>query len=198
MTRIPLALRFSDPASFSIMHRLTFKDLSVITHVESTEVAKIMSASIAPVFLITGIAGILSIMSLRYGRVIDRIRTLLREGPKLYQREIGADHLHKELKTLYHRARILRIAIITEVASIFAISLTIFAMFFSMSFGIEVMFGPQFLFISSLICLMVGLGLFIQDYALSLDCIENDMDVRSDVDVQKEQAKPLFSDRSGS
>lgn len=165
-----------------------------MNHVQSSELARIMASSIAPVFLITGIAGILSIMSLRYGRVIDRIRSLLREGPKLYQRELGNDHLHRELRTLYRRARILRIAIITEVASIFAISLTIFAMFFSMSFGIDVLFGPQFLFIASLILLMVGLGLFIQDYALSLDCIENDMNVRSDLDVQSEQAKPLFPD----
>lgn len=166
----------------------------MINHLESSELARIMASSIAPVFLITGIAGILSIMSLRYGRVIDRIRMLLREGPKLYQREIGNDYLRRELRTLYRRARILRIAIITEVASIFAISLTIFAMFFSMSFGIDVLFGPQFLFIASLILLMVGLGLFIQDYALSLNCIENDMNVRSDLDVQSEQAKPLFQD----
>jgi hypothetical protein len=163
-----------------------------LNHVQSAEIAKIMSASIAPVFLITGIAGILSIMSLRYGRVVDRIRTLLREGPKLYQKELGNDHLHRELRTLYRRARILRIAIITETASIFAISLTIFAMFFSLSFNIDVMFGPQFLFIASLVLLMVGLGLFIQDYALSLDCIENDMDVRSDMNVAVEQSRSLF------
>lgn len=171
-----------------------YEDTPVINHVESSELAKIMSASIAPVFLITGITSILSIMSLRYGRVVDRIRTLLREGPKLYQKEIGNDHLHRELRTLYRRARILRIAIITEVASIFAISLTIFAMFFSLSFGIDVMFGPQILFVASLLCVMVGLALFIHDYALSLSCIENDMDVRSGLDVHLEQAKPLFQD----
>ncbi len=163
-----------------------------MNHPQSAEIAKIMSSSIAPVFLITGIAGILSIMSLRYGRVIDRIRTLLREGPKLYQKELGNDHLHRELRTLYRRARILRIAIITEVASIFAISLTIFAMFFSLSFDVDVMFGPQFLFIASLIFLMIGLGLFIQDYALSLNCIENDMGVRSDMNLSVEQARSVF------
>ena len=167
-----------------------------MNHVQSVELSKIMQASIAPVFLITGIGAILSIMSLRYGRVIDRIRTLLREGPKLYQKELGNDHLHRELRTLYRRARILRIAIITEVASIFAISLTIFAMFFSLSFDVDVMFGPQFLFIASLIFLMVGLGLFIQDYALSLDCIENDMDVRSDVNLQFEQSRSPFQAES--
>ena len=166
-----------------------------MNHVESTELAKIMSSSIAPVFLITGIAGILSAMSLRYGRVVDRARTLLREGPKLYQKELGNDHLHRELRTLYRRARILRVAIIAEVASIFCVSLTIFVMFFALSFGIDVLFGPQILFISSLLCLMVGLGLFIHDYALSLSCIENDMNARSDVDLQIGAGSSLFSDR---
>ncbi|RZA12042.1 MAG: DUF2721 domain-containing protein, partial [Proteobacteria bacterium] len=171
LNSLPLILAINP----SILSPLTLRGILVVMQVQSTELAKIMSSSIAPVFLITGIAGILSIMSLRYGRVIDRIRTLLREGPKLYQKELGSDHLHTELRTLYRRARILRVAIITEVASIFAISLTIFAMFFSLSFAIDVMFGPQFLFVASLILLMVGLALFIQDYALSLSCIENDM-----------------------
>lgn len=56
---------------------------------DSSELAKLMSASIAPVFLITGIAGILSIMSLRYGRVIDRIRTLLRDGPSSIAKKLA-------------------------------------------------------------------------------------------------------------
>ncbi len=83
---------------------------------DSSELAKLMSASIAPVFLITGIGGILSTMALRYGRVIDRIRTLLRDGPKLYRKEIGTDHLNRELRSLYKRARLLRMSIILGVA----------------------------------------------------------------------------------
>ncbi len=150
---------------------------------ESSELAKIMSSAIAPVFMITGIAAILSTMSLRYGRVIDRIRQLLTEGPKLYRRELGQDHMNRELKSLYSRARLLRLAIIVNVVSIFAISLTIFALFFSLSFGIELPYVPQVLFILALLLMMIGLLLFINDFAMSLTCIEHDMNVRTRIEM---------------
>jgi hypothetical protein len=159
---------------------------------DSSEVAKLMSASIAPVFLITGIGGILSIMSLRYGRVIDRIRTLLRDGPKLYRKEIGVDHLNRELRSLYKRARLLRMSIIMGVVSIFSISITIFVLFFSLTYGLEALYIPQFFFIFGLILLMIGLALFIQDFAMSLACIEHDMDVRSSIDMNETRQEAIF------
>ncbi len=156
---------------------------------ESSEVSKIMSASVAPVFLITGISGLLAIMSLRYGRVIDRIRTLLKEGPKLYRKELHTDHLNRELKSLYTRARLLRMTIILEVISIFCVSITIFTLFSSLSFGIDLHIIPVIFFIASLFFLMVGLMLFIRDFALSLTCIEHDMNVRSDLDMKEAKAE---------
>jgi len=160
---------------------------------DSSELAKLMSASIAPVFLITGIGGILSTMVLRYGRVIDRIRTLLRDGPKLYRKEIGTDHLNRELRSLYKRARLLRLSIIFGVVSIFSISITIFVLFFSMSYGFGALYIPQFFFILGLLLLMLGLALFIQDFAMSLACIEHDMDVRSSIDMQETKQEAIFS-----
>lgn len=159
---------------------------------DTTELAKLMSASIAPVFLITGISGILATMSLRYGRVIDRIRTLLRDGPKLYRKELGSDHLNRELKSLYKRARLLRLAIILGGLSIFSVSITIFVLFFSLTYGTEVLFIPQTFFIIALLMLMVGLALFIQDFAMSLACIEHDMDVRSDLDMHETKLETIF------
>ena len=154
-----------------------------INPIDTSELARLMSASIAPVFLITGIAGILSTMSLRYGRVIDRIRSLLRDGPKLFRKETSHEHFARELKTLYRRARFMRMAVILGVVSIFSISITVFALFFSLSYGVDVYYIPQAFFILALVLLMLGLVLFIQDFALSLDCIEHDMKVRSDVNI---------------
>ena len=152
--------------------------------IESSALAKLMSASIAPVFLITGISGILATMSLRYGRVIDRIRTLLRDGPKLYLHEqLGAEHFNQELLSLYKRARLMRMAIICEVLSIFSIAITIFGLFFSMSFGFEFPYAPQIFFSVALILMIIGLFPFIKDFAMSLRCIEHDMNVRSTVEL---------------
>lgn len=159
---------------------------------QSSEIAQIMSASVAPVFLITGVAAILSIMALRYGRVIDRIRTLLREGPRLYQKEVGIEHLEKELKTLYKRARILRLTIIFEIISVFHISLTIFTLFSSLAFGFDLVIGPLVFFIAGLIFLLLGLAFFIQDFALSLACIQHDLKVRSNIDMTSASTTTSF------
>jgi hypothetical protein len=131
-------------------------------------------------------------MAMRYGRVIDRFRTLLRDGPKLYRKEIGVDHLNRELRSLYKRARLLRTSIILGVVSIFSISITIFVLFFSLAYGLEYLYVPQFFFILALILLMIGLALFIQDFVMSLACIEHDMDVRSSIDMNETKQEALF------
>lgn len=157
-----------------------------------SEIAKLMSASIAPVFLVTGIAGILSIMSMRYGRVIDRIRTLLREGPKLYHRETGLEYMHRELRSLYRRARYLRTAIIFEVLAVFTISVTIMILFSSLSYGLDFQYALQAFFVLALVLLMMGLALFIKDFAVSLRSIELDMQERSDVEVEEVKNESVF------
>lgn len=163
-----------------------------VTILEGSELAKLMSASVAPVFLVTGVAGLLSIMSSRYGRVIDRIRTLLREGPKLYHKETGPDYMNRELQSLYRRARILRTAIIFEVLSVFSVSITIVALFSSMSYQIDFYYTLQFFFVLALLLLMLGLALFIKDFAVSLKSIELDMQERSNVEVEDVKNESVF------
>lgn len=158
----------------------------------SSELAKLMSASIAPVFLITGISGIIATMVMRYGRVIDRIRTLLREGHKLYQQDTGKQHLDLELRSSYRRARLLRLGIILCVVSIFSISLTIVDLFFSLMFGFEHYFVPQFFFVLALGLLMCALLIFIKDFAVSLSAIERDMEFRSDVEMAEVKNESMF------
>lgn len=152
---------------------------------QSSELAKVLSTSVAPVFLITGIAAVLSIMSLRYGRVIDRIRTLLRDGPKLYQKDVGADHLSQELRALYKRARLLRLTIILEIIAIFFVALTIFAVFFSLTFDFQLVYPSLGMFIASFVFLLIGLALFISDFAISLSSIKHDMNTRAAESIDK-------------
>jgi hypothetical protein len=39
---------------------------------------------------------------------------------------------------------------------------------------------------------MIGLALFIQDFAMSLACIEHDMDVRSSIDMHETKQEAIF------
>jgi len=66
-------------------------------------VAHVISLSVAPVFLLSGIGAMLAVMTSRLGRIVDRARALEATLP-------GADPglaatLHDELGTLARRAR---------------------------------------------------------------------------------------------
>ena len=55
----------------------TLAALPVAAHVEG--LARAIQMSVAPVFLLTGLGGLLVVLTNRLARIIDRARTLLRE-----------------------------------------------------------------------------------------------------------------------
>ena len=137
-------------------------------------------------FLITGIAAVISAMSARYSRVIDRTRTLLRDGPKLYGMALGADHMNREFKTLYRRARLLKFMIILEIVAATMVVLTIFSIFLSLALDIPVGITPAIFFMLSLIGLLSGLIIFMGDFFMSLRVLEHDMKVRANIEVDND------------
>ena len=147
------------------------------------EVSHTLSAAVAPVFLIAGASGLMSIMAHRYGRVIDRIRVLLREGSNLYDQKISFDYISSELNNLYKRAKLLRRTLVLTVISVFFVSATIFVMFFDFTFNLGIPKAPTITFILSLISLMTALILFTQDFMISLRSIKHDIQTRSQVQL---------------
>ena len=153
------------------------------------QLASILSQALAPVFMITGAASLISIMSQRFGRVIDRIRFLLRNGSNLYRHEKTFDHVTIEIKALYRRAKVLRRAIITCVLSVFFVSLTVCSIFFDIAFRMSFItpLMPQIAFISALVGLMVSMAMFLQDFLISLQTIKADIKARSDVELYQDE-----------
>jgi hypothetical protein len=86
--------------------------------------------SIAPVFLLTAVAALISALATRLGRVIDRARTLeslLEDVPGLPEQR-RARHLH-ELKTLATRATLINWAMGLLVLCALLIGITILELF---------------------------------------------------------------------
>ena len=142
----------------------------------------ILSEALAPVFLITGISGLINIMAQRYGRIIDRIRVLLRDGEKLYPNDFY--YVSTELSTLYKRARILRYSLVLLVASVFCISVTVCCLFLDMAFTASTATVAQFFFITSMIFLMISLAWFMRDFMISLTSIKHDITTRATKGVE--------------
>ncbi len=151
-------------------------------------IAQAMAASVAPVFLISGIGVLLSTMAIRYGRVIDRTRMLLREGNELYDMQTGASFVLDELRVLYKRARMLRATIVITALSSFFVVLTVFVLFSDFILGADHPNLAATTFLSSLLFLIVGVLLYIRDFMVSLKTIREDIKVRA--------SQPIFEDES--
>ncbi len=157
---------------------------------ELARTTQAMASALAPVFLISGVGVLLSAMIARYGRVVDRTRTLLRDGERLYHRDKSSDHLNKELRALYRRARQLRAAILLTTGSIASVIVTVFVIFASLLFHLLIPFAAESFFLLGLLLLIGAMLLFMNDFAISLRSIKHDMQVRGDAAVFAQDAEP--------
>ncbi len=99
------------------------------------DLAQLIQLSVAPVFLLTGIAGILSVMTQRLARVIDRTRHLeeKRGGPGLEESIVT-----EELRTLRRRMHAINRAIALCTYSALLVAAVIASLFLGALFGFHV------------------------------------------------------------
>jgi hypothetical protein len=95
-------------------------------NIQISDIGHIIQLSIAPVFLLTGVATKLSVLTNRLARIIDRTRVLedrLRTGPNAEYSE--------ELEVLYRRSHLINYAITSSTACGLLICLVIAMLFLS-------------------------------------------------------------------
>jgi hypothetical protein len=133
------------------------------------ELAKILQTSISPVALISGIGLLLLSMTNRLGRTIDRSRILYRE----LKRGASADkNAAVQIRILFKRSRILRLAISFASASILCASLIIISLFAIYTLHATLHNLVMVLFVMSMFLLVASLILFIKDVSLSLKALK--------------------------
>lgn len=123
-------------------------------------VAQVIQLAIAPVFLLTGIAGLLSVLSTRLGRVTDRARTLERRLPHALP-EQQKTMLQDEVALLWKRILMINWAIRLCAGSALMISLVIVALFLGdyTVFNISAIIAGLFIF--AMLLIIAGLVLFL-------------------------------------
>ena len=124
-----------------------------------SDIARVIQLSIAPVFLITGIAGLLSVLSGRLGRTIDRARALhaLPED----------DDIDRELSVLSRRAKLIYRAITLGTASALLVCLVIVSLFISAFVTFPIGSVIAVLFVAAIIALIAALVLFLREVFLA-------------------------------
>jgi uncharacterized membrane protein len=135
--------------------RCSIKGLLMITELPITTIAHAIQLAVAPVFLLTGVASILSVLTNRLGRIIDRSRLLHGKSVSV----VGTDQTTLvELKSLKKRARLIHLAIGLCTACLLLICSFI-------TFSIEMVIAA--LFVAAMLCLIVALVYFICEIFLA-------------------------------
>ncbi len=141
-------------------------DLSVMQpDVHITTIAHVIQLAVAPVFLLTGIASMLGVLTNRLGRIIDRARMLegsLPDVPDEHQVVLSTD-LHMLSRRASHMNR--AIGLFTTAALL--VCLVIVALFVSAFFAHDVSLLVAALFVLSMISVIVGLVNFIREIQLA-------------------------------
>ena len=124
-----------------------------------SDIARVIQLSIAPVFLITGIAGLLSVLSGRLGRTIDRSRVLHALPDN--------DDVDEQLSVLSRRAKLIYRAITLGTTSALLICLVIVSLFISAFVTFPIGRVIAVLFVAAIIALIAALVLFLREVFLA-------------------------------
>lgn len=129
------------------------------------DVAHAIQLALAPVFLLTGIAGLLNVMASRLARIIDRGRSLTEQSlPQHFQ---NADVLHKELNRLERRRHYASSAITACTCSALLVCMVVAVIFLQVLLQVELKWVISALFTASTLTLIVGLGYFLREVHLA-------------------------------
>jgi hypothetical protein len=135
----------------------------------------VLQLSIGPVIMISGTGLVLLSMTNRIARVIDRARKL---AESLRSGSLDESHrLQGQLIILTRRGRMLRLAIAFTSTSLLLAALLIIAQFLVVLLDLEAALLIVTIFVSCMVCLIVGLVYFIADVNASLSALKLDIGV---------------------
>ena len=132
-------------------------DISLLVHA--------IQLAIAPVFLLTGLGALLSVMTTRLGRVIDRARHLEEKWAALGENDRVATSI--ELEILARRARLSGWAINLCTAAALLVCTVIAALFIDVFTSTNLKWFVGALFIVAMIALIGGLISFLREVYLA-------------------------------
>jgi hypothetical protein len=133
----------------------------------SINIASVIQQAVAPVFLLTGIGAILSVLAGRLGRVVDRFRILKESGCSSQQ-----DVHYPEMRKLLRRARWIHWAISFCTISLLLVCLVIGTLFVGVEMAMNLFHLVSLFFISAMLALILGLLCFLREIFLATTVIE--------------------------
>jgi len=135
-------------------------------------IAHAIQLAIAPVFLLTGLAGLLSVMTARLARVIDRGRSFERVWAELDSQGRAAARL--EIADLERRRRVCSWSINFCTTAALLVCLVIVTLFVEEFFRTNLRLLAGALFVAAMVSVICGLGCFRREVHLATHTISFD------------------------
>jgi len=130
-------------------------------------IAKAIQLALAPVFLLTGIAGMLNVMTNRLSRIIDRGRQLTEvQHPPLPSPPVDA-----EIHCLERRRHLTSVAITASTIAALLVCIVIAALFAEVLLHAHLKWFIGALFTIAMLVLVVGLAFFLREVHLAMKSI---------------------------
>lgn len=125
-------------------------------------ITKAIQLAIAPAFLLTAIATIITLLINRLGRIVDRRRVVLARP----QADCDTAALHErgaELLQLAKRARLIYLAVLFAVVSALCVCLVVACVFLDVLMTVDLSRMVAVEFIVAMLCITAALGLFLRE-----------------------------------
>lgn len=121
--------------------------------------------AVAPVFLLTGVGAVLSVLINRLGRVVDRFRAL--DTERLVVSGSVLESVKREMEVLSRRARLIHWAIGLCTSCALLICVVIATLFLGSYAGFDLSTAISALFVLAMLALVLGLLCFLREITLA-------------------------------
>jgi hypothetical protein len=131
-----------------------------------TDIARVIQLAVAPVFLLTAIATLISALNTRLGRIVDR-RRVVQERQQM-QTSDAAAIAGQEIGMLVRRSRLVYYAIFCSVLSALLVCLVVAGAFLGALLGVDLARTVATFFIAAMLAMIAALGLFLREVFLAV------------------------------
>lgn len=149
-------------------------------------ISQIISLSVAPVFLLAGIAGLLNVMTSRLSRIVDRARVIERQF-NLAQPEKQA-RVQEEVTSLWRRNRLINLSIRACVMSALLVCVVVVSLFISDVVTINLSKFIAAMFITAMLMIIAGLVMFLLEVTLSTTSMRHGLIATAPFELEGEDA----------
>jgi Protein of unknown function (DUF2721) len=132
------------------------------------DIAHLIQSSVAPVFLLSGVAATLGVLTNRLSRIVDRARAL---EDQLEGHPGRGPQLHGDLRVLARRANYINVAISLATIAALLVALVVVTLFANAFIGSELAIVIALLFVGAMVCLSAAFIAFFIEVRLAMTAL---------------------------